>query len=172
MCFDFGQWWVKLNSLTFAQLANVQTVGIGLYLALAVIQAVTEGGTSGLRRRTATLEAAIIAAKNVNLRQEVSGIITDVSALEMGFQKVNGTVLYGVLALFVTSVAYFVYCTIWQDWTALVAGTAFIFGFYLALPILIFLVAGWYIRRRCAEIDLRIKALQADYVAATFGARR
>ncbi len=169
MCFDFGPLWVKLGSLTFAQLANVQTVGIGLYLALAVIQVVTEGGVAGLRRRTATVEAAIVATKKLELRQDASGILADVGGLEMGFQKVNGTVLYSVVALFVISVIYFAYCTIWQDSPAEIAGTLFILGFYLVLPIAIFVVASLYVKRRCSEIDSRIRRLQSDFVAATFG---
>ncbi|MBD8619741.1 hypothetical protein IFT67_12495 [Sphingomonas sp. CFBP 13728] len=170
MCFDFGPLWVKLGSLSFAQLANVQTVGIGLYLALAVIQVVTEGGVAGLWRRTATVEAAIVATKKVDLRQDASGILADIGGLEMGFQKVNGTVLYSVVALFVISVIYFSYCTVWQELPAEVAGTLFILGFYLVLPISIFVVASLYVKSRCSEIDGRIRRLQSDFVAATFGA--
>lgn len=106
MCIDFASSWIKLGSLTFAQLANVQTVGIGLYIALAVIQAVTQGGVAGLRRRATTLDAAIAAAKKQVLRPESSSILTDVGKLEMGFQRVNHTVLHIVLALFILSVVY------------------------------------------------------------------
>ncbi len=169
MCVDFGPWLVKLGSLTFAQLANVQTVGIGLYLALAVIQAVTDGGVAGLRRRATTLDAAISAARKVALRPESNGILTDVGGLEMGFQRTNRTVLYVVLALFTVSVGYFAYCTVWQDSKARLDGAAFILSFYLALPILIFVGVGLYVRSRCAEIDRRINRLQADYLSAAFG---
>jgi hypothetical protein len=169
VCVDFGLWWIKLGSLTFAQLANVQTVGIGLYLALAVIQAVTEGGVAGLRRRATTLEAGAVSAKKVIQRQEAASILADVSSLEMSFQKVNRTILYGVLALFTCSVIYFAYCTVWQESRAQLWGAAFILGFYLFLPIVIFTCAALYVKRRCSEVDSRIKRLQSDYVSATFG---
>lgn len=166
---DFGQWWANLNSLTFAQLANVQTVGIGLYLALAVIQAVTGGGIAGLRRRASTLEAGIVSAKKVSLRQEAASVLADVSSLEMSFQKVNGTTLYGVLALFTISVIYFAYCTVWQNSRAESDGVLFILVYYLILPIIIFIGAGLYVKRRCSEVDSRIKRLQSDFVSAAFG---
>jgi hypothetical protein len=170
VCVDFGPWWLKLGSLTFAQLANVQTVGIGLYLALAVIQAVTEGGVAGLRRRATTLEAAIVSAKKVGQREEAASILADVGSLEMSFHKASRTILCGVLALFTASVIYFAYCTVWQELYAETKGALFILAFYLLLPIVIFAAAGLYVRRRCSKVDGRIKRLQSDFVSAAFGA--
>lgn len=169
MCVDFGPLWVKLGSLTFAQLANVQTVGIGLYLALAVIQAVTEGGVAALRRRAITLEAAIVSAKKQLLRGEASSILTDVGGLEMGFQRVNRTALYAVLVLFTVSVALFAYCTIWHDDRAGAIGSIAIMAFYLILPVAIFVIVGLYVKSRCAMIDGRITRLQTDYLTAALG---
>lgn len=169
MYVDFGPWLGKLDTLLFSQLANVQTVGIGLYLALAVIQAITDGGVAGLRRRATTLDSAISAARKTALRSESSSIITDVGGLEMGFQRANRTILVAVLGLFIISVVYFAYCTIWQDWTANVSGSLFILAFYLVLPILIFIGAGKYVQNRCSAIDERIRKLQADYLRAALG---
>jgi hypothetical protein len=160
---------VKLGSLTFAQLANVQTVGIGLYLALAVIQAVTEGGVGALRRRAMTLEAASLSTRRVSQREEAASILADVGSLEMSFQKVNRTILYTVLTLFTASVIYFAYCTVWQDSHVGPKETLFILSFYLLLPIAIFVGASLHVKRRCSEADGRIKRLQSDFLSATFG---
>ncbi|MET3762902.1 hypothetical protein [Sphingomonas sp. UYEF23] len=169
MYFDFGPLLLKLGSLTFAQLANVQTVGIGLYLALAAIQAVTEGGVAALRRRANTLEAAIASARKQLLRGKASSILTDVGGLEMGFQRVNRTVLYAVFVLFTVSVAAFGLCTIWQDDKATAICALAIMGFYLLLPVVIFLSIGLYVKRRCAVIDARITTLQTEYLTAALG---
>lgn len=169
MCFDLGPWLDKLGSLTFAQLANVQTVGIGLYLALAVIQVVSEGGVAGLRRRAVTLDAAIRSARISSLSAESSGILADLGGLEMGFGRANKTILLSVLALFVLSVIYFIYCTIWQDVLANINGSIFIFAFYLVLPIVIFVAAARYISSKCKQIDGRIKRLQSAYLSAALG---
>lgn len=169
MCINFGLWLVKLNSLTFAQLANVQTVGIGLYLALAVIQAVTEGGIAGLRRRAITLEAGIISVKNQNQRHEAASIIGDIGSLEMSFQKINRTILYAVITLFTVSILYFAYCTVWQDNNAMLDGAIFILLFYLIFPVIIFAATALHVKYRCTAVDSRIKSLQSDFVSAMFG---
>jgi hypothetical protein len=167
--FSLEPWLDKLDSLTFAQLANVQTVGIGLYLALAIIQAVSHGGVAGLRRRAITLSLAINSARKVSLQSESSSIITDLGALEMGFEKANRTILLGVVLLFIVSVFYFAYCTIWQAVAAHILGSLFIFGFYLALPVVLFLMAAQYIRIRCRAIDQRINELQSAYLDSALG---
>lgn len=169
MCVDFGPLWVKLDLFTFAQLANVQTVGIGLYLALAVIQAVTEGGVAGLRRRATTLETAIISAKKQRLRDEADSVLAEVGGLEMGFQRMNKTVLYTVLLLFTASVAVFAYCTVWQNDKPGAVGALGVIAFYLALPEAIFVFVGLYVKRRCAIIDGRITRLQSDFLTAALG---
>lgn len=48
-----------LERLSFADLASVQTVGIGLYLALGVIQVLSESGVNSLQRRLKTLREAV-----------------------------------------------------------------------------------------------------------------
>ncbi len=169
MCVDLGEWLAKLSSLTFAQLANVQTVGIGLYLALAIIQAVSDGGVAGLRRRADILQSAITSARKTTLKAEADSIQADLRRLEMGFQKVNRTILLAVLALFTVSIVYFAYCTVWQGREAELSGSIFIFLFYLLAPLAIFVIAASYIRSRCAELDKRIKDLQAEYLTAVLG---
>ncbi|GGE84885.1 hypothetical protein [Sphingomonas prati] len=166
MSADFGPWLIKLNSLTFSQLANVQTVGIGLYLALAVIQAVSDGGVAGLRRRATTLGVAIAAANKAYLKIESGSILVDVGGLEMSFQRTNRTILYLSACLFTISVIYFAYCTIFYDNFAYVSGACFIFVFYLFMPIAIFISMGIYIKKRCVGVDIRINQLQLDYMAA------
>jgi hypothetical protein len=119
--------------------------------------------------RANTLEAAIVSAKKQPLRGEASSILTEVGGLELGFQRVNRTVLYVVVVLFTGSVAVFAYCTIWQDAKAGAIGSLTILGFYLLLPITIFVIVGLYVKRRCAEIDGRIARLQANYLTAALG---
>jgi hypothetical protein len=84
----------SIDTLTFGKLANVQTVGIGLYLALAVIQAVSSGGVTGLRRRATTLQTAVQAAKLIAEYSAMRQLQTEVSRLEIGFQAINRTVLW------------------------------------------------------------------------------
>ena len=169
MGIDLEPWLAKLDALTYAQLANVQTVGIGLYLALAVIQAVSAGGVASLRRRADTLDAGIKSSRKPSLEVESSAILADLGRLEMGFERVNRTILITVLCLFIVSIVYFAFCTIWQDATAHLDGSLFIMCFYLGLPVVIFLAAAKHISWRCREIDCRIRKLQRTYFSAVLG---
>lgn len=158
-----------IGTLTFAKMANVQTVGIGLYLALAVIQAVSAGGVSGLRRRVSALEAAVRAAKMTSEYVAMRQLQAEVSRLEISFQALNRTILWGVAALAVVSIGYFAGCTIWQDSSASFAEVIFIFGYYLILPLVIFAACGSIISRRCKNAVGRIKDAERRFRKASFG---
>ena len=153
-----GLWvWLEAKAnLSFGQLANVQTVGIGLYLALGVLQAISATGVAGLGRRVNTLRTAAASAR---LRLEMTNIRRlsgDVSGLEIGFHKLNRRLLATVFALFSISVAYFGWCTIAQNTDARHLGLIFILFFYLMVPILIFIFIGALIWWRCRGVATRL----------------
>lgn len=157
MCINLLPWNSPAAGLTFGQLANVQTVGIGLYLALAVIQAVSTTGVAGLSRRVATLRNGVSSARlgtveSANVRR-LSG---EVSGLEIGFHNLNRWLLCSVFLFFTISVAYFAYCSVWPNVDAGVDGAWFIFLFYLAVPILIFLGSALLIAHRCRAVARKI----------------
>ena len=169
MCFDLWPWQSTATGLTFGQLANVQTVGIGLYLALAVIQAVSATGVAGLARRVTTLLGAVT-AKDMRVEiQNVRSLSGEVSGLEIGFHDLNRRLLPIVFALFAISVGYFAYCTIWQNAQALRDGTWFIFVFYLALPIAIFLACSAIIWWQCRKVAKRVKDAETRIRRALVG---
>lgn len=80
----------------------------------------------------------------------------DVSGLEYGFHDLNRRLLWFVSTLFAISLAYFAYCTVWQNVDALQDGVWFIFLFYLALPVAVFVVTTVVIARRCRVIAKRV----------------
>lgn len=157
MCIDFWPWIATTAGLKFGQLANVQTVGMGLYLALAVIQAVSTTGVAGLARRLATLRNAVTTNRMRTEIENVRRLSGEVSGLEIGFHALNGRLLGVVFALFTISLSYFAYCTVWQDVNAGRDGTWFIFGFYLVLPLAIFILSGAVIWKRCRDVAKRVK---------------
>lgn len=169
MCIDLWPWVATTAGLTFGQLANVQTVGIGLYLALAVIQAVSTTGIAGLARRLATLRNAVTTKRMRAEIDNVRRLSGEVSGLEIGFHDLNRRLLGLVCALFTVSVGYFAYCTVWQNLDARQDGTWFIFGFYLALPIAIFLVSAAIIWKRCRAVAKRVKEAETRIRRALVG---
>ena len=81
----------------------------------------------------------------------------EVSGLEIQFHSLNRRLLLVAFVLFIGSIVYFAYCSMWQQVDALRSGLWFILFYYLALPILIF--AGWAFRiwRRCKAVANRVK---------------
>lgn len=169
MCIDMFHWEFASAGLTFGQLANVQTVGIGLYLALAVIQAVSTTGVAGLSRRLTTLRNAVTAQRMRGEIDNVRRLSGEISGLEIGFHDLNRRLLRAVSGLFSISVAYFAYCTFLQNLDAGRDGMWFIFLFYLAVPIGIFVFSAIIIWKRCREVASRLNAAERRIRRALVG---
>lgn len=148
--------WVK-SDVNFEQLANIQTVGIGLYLALAFIQAISTTGVSGLSRRIVTLRQGVSSARLGSTEMSnVRSLSGEVTGLEIGFHDMNRRFLWMVFILFSFSVGYFAYCTAWQGIDAGQDGVWFIYTYYLALPVLIFLGSSLLIAFRCRKVAKKV----------------
>lgn len=162
--------WLNIDvGLTFAQMANVQTVGIGLYLALGVIQALSATGIAGLNRRVETLKRSVNGARINSERQNVRRLSGSVGGLEIGFHDLNRRLLISVFALFLISLGYFCYTTVWQDQKALRSGVLFIIAFYLALPVIIFSYLSVMIGLRCKAVAKRVADTEIRVQRALLG---
>lgn len=91
---DVPLWQQAISDLKFQDLSDVQTVGIGLYLALAVIQALSATGLSGLRRRIETLRNAVTANKVTSMYTQMHSLRANASRLEIGLHSFNRTLLF------------------------------------------------------------------------------
>lgn len=169
MCIDIWPWEATKTELTFAQLANVQTVGVGLYLALAVIQAVSTTGVAGLSRRLATLKNAVTTKRMRAEIDNVRRLSGEVSGLNIGFHALNRHLLGLVFVLFAISIAYFAYCTVNQNCDAGEDGLWFIFTFYLVLPVVIFLISTGIIWKRCRSVAVRVDEVEKRVKRALLG---
>jgi hypothetical protein len=160
----------ELSDLTFQQLANVQTVGIGLYLALALIQAISATGIIGLRRRATTLRAAVVDTKQQSQFANTRRLLGEIGKLEIGFHSLNRTIMWAVSALFTISVAYFAYCTVHQDLNAGLCGALFILLFYLAMPMIIFAASALVIAKKCKEVAQKISDAEKRFLQVSLEA--
>jgi hypothetical protein len=169
VCFDLELTSLEaINTLTFAKLANVQTVGIGLYLALGVIQAVSAGGVAGLERRSNAIQRAVSAAKLVSLYHATRDIRFELARLENSFHGFNRTLLSLSAMLFAISTIYFAYCTINQELFAGLDATVFIIIFYLILPFLIFIISTAVILLRCRTVATQITGVEDEVFHKSF----
>ena len=149
-------------------LSDLQTVGIGLYLALGVIQMVSVGGIATLRRRVTSLDVAVRAAA---LRAEavaVRSLQTEVGRLEIGLEAMQRRLLVLVFALFVTALIYFTYTALHPSAMTGVVEIAWIASFYLAVPVMIFVAYAWRIHARCKSTAAKVSAAERRFMTATF----
>lgn len=169
MCVDLNLWRSTTSHISFAQLANVQTVGIGLYLALVVIQAVSASGIANLRRRATAIQSVVNGCRLTAEAGNMHRLQSDVHRLEIGFQALNRALLLGASGLFVIAIAYFVYCTIWQTEDAGIDGVLFVVGYYLVLPMAVFGGSTWLIGRRCQGVRTDIAQAEKRVTMALMG---
>ncbi len=169
MCNLLESWNTVGLNLTFAQLANVQTVGIGLYIALAFIQAISSTGVAGLSRRVGTLRNAVAISRlgsveAANIRR-LSG---EVGGLEIGFHALNRALLWTVFFLFLISAFYFAYCTVNQSRVVTILGAIGIFSLYLVVPVVIFVGSTAMIAQRCRKVSIKVLAAERRIQLALF----
>ena len=125
---------------------------------------------AGLSRRLASLRSAVSGARLGPIEAaNVRRLTGDVSGLEIGFHVLNRRLLVIVFALFVLSLVYFAYCTLLQNVDAGEDGVLFVALFYLALPIVIFVLSTLLIGRRCKTVAKRVGEAEKRIRAALLG---
>lgn len=157
MCIDLFLSGPTKSGLTFSQLANVQTVGIGLYLALAIVQAISSTGVGGLARRVMTLRNAVTSRRINPEIDNVRRLGGAVSGLEISFHDFNRRLLALVFGLFLIGLIFFVYCTLEPNTKAGLSGVWFTIAFYIALPITLFSASTTVIWVRCKNVAQEVK---------------
>lgn len=151
------------SAMTFGDLVDLQTVGLGMYLALVIIQAVSTGGLATLRRRVQALEAA---ARANRLRSEfasVRSLYGHISRLEIGIDAFQRRTLRTTTALFTLALGYFAFCVLNAKRTVGSIEVAVVLALYIALPMAIYLGSVFVLLRRSkpardeiAEVQKRI----------------
>lgn len=148
------------SGLTLGQLANVQTVGMGLYLALGIVQAISATGIAALSRRVTTLRNAVT---NARIRDEIASVRSlsgQVSGLEIGFHHLNRFLLGLVFFLFLASLIFFTICSLRQKILVSHIIEISIYVYYLLVPTCIFIISALIIRSRCSNISKKVDEAQ------------
>lgn len=139
------------------EVTDIIALGIGLYLALGVVQAVSAGGVAGLRRRATTLQTAVRSAKLVSQYSVVNSLQAKISRLEIGFEALNRTVLVAVTALFFIGVVGFVIAALSNDQAINWTWVSLIVFYYIVAPLLIYVVTSIVISKKCTDTREDIK---------------
>lgn len=146
-----------VDELTLSSFSSALEVGVGLYLGLAILQLIGSGGIADLSRRSLTLQSTINSNHLHGLREESNRIKADLAKLEIALQGFSRQVFAIVLLLLLVCLSVLAFSTLQPDYPAACWQSYSILGYFLLLPVLIFVCLTIWIRSRCASVRSAIK---------------
>lgn len=149
-----------MNDLTLSSFSSALEVGVGLYLGLAILQLIGSGGVSDLSRRSQTLQSTINSNSLHGLREESNRIKADLAKLEIALHGFSRQVFSIVLILLLICLAILALSTLRPDYPTTCVQSYFILGYFLLLPVLVFICLTIWIRSRCTSVQKAIKTCE------------
>lgn len=149
-----------MNDLTLSSFSSALEVGVGLYLGLAILQLIGSGGVSDLSRRSQTLQSTINSNSLHGLREESNRIKADLAKLEIALQGFSRQVFFIVLILLLVCLAILALSTLRPDYPTTCSQSYLILGYFLLLPVLVFICLTIWIRSLCAAVQKAIKTCE------------
>ena len=150
-------WTAQMAMLTYADLGNLQTLGVDLYLGVVVVQVIVSAAISGLRLRTRLAAARVDNALAV---ATADALHSEILNFERNFHRASRRLIGLALLLLLFAIIGVVVAAIGQHRTAGVTGTLAVIGFYIVSPTLIFAVALWRAWKPFHRIDLAMRAVE------------
>lgn len=153
--------WCNHSSTEIGSLSSVSEVGIGLFLALAVVQVVGSGGIAKLRRKTQLLRELVSTNRLDGERGKVAALDAALLQLELRLERLSGW-LFGI------SIIAVVLCLVGLVVVSLMPLAELnclemvgFMAFHLLLPLVIFWRASAIIRRRCEDVRVKFEDAQS-----------
>ena len=143
--------WCQHTGTQLGDLSSVASVGVGLFLALAVVQVIGSGGIAKLRRKAAYLREVVSANRLVTQRSSIAKVDAELLRLELSLETLSGHLFIASFILIIVSLVGLSVMSLAPHFSIGCYWIAALLGFYLGLPIGIFLVASLIIRRKCSS---------------------
>lgn len=137
--------------------SSAESVGVGLYLGLAILQVIGSGGIADLNRRSHTLQKAINSNNLHGARTNATRIMTDLAQLDIALIGFSKSIFYLVLILLLICLIVLSGTTLYPDLVVGCFGAYLILLYFLALPVLIFLISALWIRYKCGAVRLALR---------------
>jgi membrane protein required for beta-lactamase induction len=152
----------ELSSLTLSSLSSAQEVGVGLFLALAILQVIGSGGIADLNRRTQTLLTAINTNNLHGIRTQAKRISTDLAQLDLALQGFSKTIFWFALILLLICLAIIATTAVHPEISLTRSQTFGLLSFLLLLPVITFTISAAWIRYKCSTVRKAIKICEID----------
>lgn len=155
------EWGVAPSGVSYGDLLEAFGVGVGLYLALAIIQAVAGFRISILTRRLESLRRAVLARKMSGEYGNLRNLAGKLANVEIQLDGFFDTLFRAIVLAFSIAIASFTYALVWQDAVLKNWALWMILAFLLWFPLFVFFGSAAFIRRRCSPIEREIKNLSS-----------
>jgi hypothetical protein len=146
MCSVFQ--WCNQTTIQLGSLSSVMEIGVGLFLALAIVQTIGSTGMAKLRRKAAYLRETVSTNKLQAQVHSIANAEAELLRLEMGLEKLSELLFNLSFALVVLSLCGVSYVSLYSNKEVNCFWTIGIFAFYFILPLLIFVIASIVIRSK------------------------
>ena len=154
--------WCEHTATQLGDLSSVASVGVGLFLALAVVQVIGSGGVAKLRRKAAYLREVVSANRMQSQRPSVANVDAELLRLELSLEKLSGHLFQVSFVLIIVSLVGLSVISLAPDVSIGCTWIAAFLSFYLGLPIFIFWAASLVIRRKCASARKSVSECETE----------
>ena len=152
--------WCEHRVTKLGDLSSISEVGLGLFLALAIVQVVGSGGVSRLRRKAGHLRDVVRTNRLGTERASTARVDADLLRLELSLEKLS-SVFFGISLCFIASATFGIAVVTLAPTIELgCLGLCLFLGFYLILPLGSFVVASGVIRRKCRTVRDQLLAVE------------
>jgi hypothetical protein len=161
VCLPIGE------NLTLAALSSVLEVGVGLFLALTILQVIGSSGVATLRRRTANLRATINTNDLNGQRHSVGQVDAALLKLEIELGTLSKSLLAVALLLLIVSLLGLVASSLYPDKILKCRDFYFIVLGYVGLPILLFWMSTLVFNWKCSDVKRKISDCEDEVILAS-----
>lgn len=147
-------------------LSSVSEVGVGLFLALAVVQVVGSGELAKLRRKSQLIREMVLSNRIDSQKDSIASVDAELLRLEMRLEKLSGWLFTASLLGILVVLGGLVAVTLWPTASLNCGQTMTFMTIHLFVPVAIFGVASIVIKRRCATVRNMIEDCQDRTLSA------
>ena len=141
--------WCNHTATELGDLSSVSEVGVGLFLALTVVQFIGSGGMAKLRRKAQSISAIVTKNNMTSERESVGRMNGELLRLELGLESLSSSFFYVSFGFVIVALIGLAVISLAATVTVNCYVIAGILTYYLALPVVAFVIASRVINRRC-----------------------
>lgn len=157
--------WCNDTGTQLGDLSSVSEVGTGLFLGLALVQVIGSGGITRLRRKASYLRAVITTNRLRGQIPMIRRVEADLLRLELSLETLSRNLLCICFTLVAGSLIGLGVVSLRDEWQINCWIIGVVLFYYLALPLLIFVLASVIIRNKCRSPSQSLENCETEVLS-------